>query len=111
MKTVLLVISLLIITTISVAEEGKITIPIAQQGDTAVMRPARGMLKTEVEKKFGMPTQVVGPIGTPPITRWIYENYTVIFEHEHVVHTVLKMKVPVSELPVDYPADATPPVQ
>jgi len=87
------------------AEPGTITIPIAQQGSSDIMRPHRGMLMTEVEKKFGIPTQIVGPIGQPPITRWVYENYTVIFEQEHVVHTVLKMIVPLSEQPVDYPAE------
>ena len=57
-----------------------------------------GMSKAEVEKLFGIPAQVQGPVGQPPITRWHYPDYVVTFEYEHVVHTVLKHKpkVPVT---------------
>ncbi len=86
-------------------QTGQIKIPVAQQGDASVARPQRGMLMVDVEKTFGVPQRVVGPIGQPPITRWFYDDYTVIFEHNHVVHTVLKMKVPSTLLPVDVPAE------
>lgn len=73
-------------------------IPLSQQGDSTLPRPGKGMSKAEVEKLFGIPAQVQGPVGQPPITRWHYPDYVVTFEYEHVVHTVLKHKpkVPVT---------------
>ena len=50
--------------------------------------PGRGLSMTEVERGFGQPSQVRGPVGTPPITRWIYEGFTVYFDHSHVIHSV-----------------------
>jgi hypothetical protein len=50
--------------------------------------PGRGMSMTEVERGFGQPSEVRGPIGTPPITRWIYEGFTVYFDHGYVIHSV-----------------------
>ena len=73
-------------------------IPLSQQGDSKLPRPGKGMSKAEVEKLFGTPAQVQGPVGQPPITRWHYPEYVVTFEYDHVVHTVLKHKpkVPVN---------------
>lgn len=67
-------------------------IPLSQQGDNKTPRPGKGMTKGEVEKLFGTPESSHGPVGTPPITRWQYADYVVIFEYDHVVHTVLKHK-------------------
>ncbi|HEX4911749.1 MAG TPA: hypothetical protein VFV64_13415 [Permianibacter sp.] len=67
-------------------------IPLSQQGDSKLPRPGKGMSKAEVEKLFGAPAQVQGPVGQPPITRWHYPEYVVTFEYDHVVHTVLKHK-------------------
>lgn len=86
----------------------KLIIPIAQQGDAATLRPARGTLMGDVEKNYGRPNEIVGPIGQPPITRWVYDNYTVIFEHQHVVHTVLKMKSPTAPETVGEKSETTP---
>lgn len=51
-------------------------------------KPRKGMSMTEVERSFGQPGKVLSPVGTPPITRWIYEGYTVYFDHAYVIHTV-----------------------
>ncbi len=67
-------------------------IPLSQQGDNKMPRPGKGMSKAEVEKLFGVPENSQGPVGQPPITRWQYSEYVVIFEYDHVVHTVLKHK-------------------
>lgn len=64
--------------------------PIAQQGgDHSITRPSRGMAMTEVETKFGAPQQIAHPKGEPPITRWQYPSFTVYFEHQYVIHSVL----------------------
>ena len=50
--------------------------------------PGRGLSMTDVERGFGQPGEVLTPVGAPPITRWIYEGFTVYFDHSHVIHTV-----------------------
>lgn len=64
----------------------------AQMSDSAVHMPAKGQSMGQVEKKFGAPKEKLAAIGEPPITRWIYPNYTVYFEHTHVIHSVVEKK-------------------
>jgi hypothetical protein len=52
-------------------------------------RPARGMTMTQVRDKFGAPNKEHAPVGEPPITRWDYPGYSVFFEHEYVLNTVV----------------------
>ena len=70
------------------------------QGDTLDMsgtsaatddgRPTRGMTQANVESRYGTPTSKKAPIGDPPISRWEYDNMVVYFEHDRVIHAVLK---------------------
>jgi hypothetical protein len=53
-------------------------------------RPARAMTMDQVKEQFGSPNQVMGPVGNPPITRWIYDSFVVTFESEYVIHSVAK---------------------
>ena len=53
-------------------------------------RPARGMSQSSVESKFGSPREKVAAVGEPPISRWEYENFIVYFEHDRVIHAVVK---------------------
>lgn len=53
-----------------------------------VTMPARGSSMSDVEKRFGKPKRKLAPVGQPPITRWIYEHYTVYFEHQFVIEAV-----------------------
>lgn len=55
---------------------------------SAVGTPDRGMLKSQVERKFGEPTERVAAVGNPPISRWVYPTFTVYFEYDHVIHAV-----------------------
>lgn len=50
--------------------------------------PERGRTMQAVRSRLGDPRRVVGPVGDPPITRWVYEEFTVYFEHERVLHSV-----------------------
>lgn len=52
-------------------------------------RPSRGMNMTGVKAKFGEPSQEYPRVGEPPITRWDYDGYSVYFEHETVLNTVV----------------------
>ena len=53
-------------------------------------RPTRGMTQTGVESKYGSPASVKAAVGEPPITRWEYPDFVVYFEHDKVIHAVLK---------------------
>lgn len=56
--------------------------------------PARGMSMERVQSRFGAPRSVSGPIGEPPITRWDYQDFVVVFEHRFVIHSVEKSAQP-----------------
>jgi hypothetical protein len=44
---------------------------------------------SEVESRFGAPSQKHAAVGEPPITRWTYERWSVYFEYDRVLYTVL----------------------
>ena len=52
-------------------------------------RPARGSTMATVEGRYGAPTDRHATVGNPPITRWDYPGFSVYFEHDRVLHTVL----------------------
>ncbi len=68
------------------------TIGISRQGSATadIERPAKGQTMQAVESRFGKALAVRGPVGNPPISVWDYPGYTVYFEYNHVIHTVLK---------------------
>ena len=51
--------------------------------------PTRGMRKKMVESEFGHPINIRAAVGEPPISSWVYDEYTVYFEFEWVLHSVL----------------------
>ena len=57
--------------------------------DSAVNHPARGSTMQSVESKFGTPVSKHGAVGKPPITRWDYPTFSVFFENDRVIHSVL----------------------
>ncbi|TQV81341.1 hypothetical protein FKG94_09630 [Exilibacterium tricleocarpae] len=69
-----------------------IEIPVGQQAQEkwSLDRPVKGMNKQQVEALFGRPQVWNDPTGDPPISSWVYNEFVVYFEYEHVIHTVLK---------------------
>lgn len=64
-------------------------------GTTApdVTLPDRGTTMTQVEARFGAPAQRHQQVGgghakRPPITRWDYERFYVVFERDRVINAV-----------------------
>jgi hypothetical protein len=63
-------------------------------GDQVQLRPSsadlpqRGSAMSTVEARFGVPRTKHEAVGTPPITRWDYESFSVYFEYQHVIHAV-----------------------
>ena len=49
----------------------------------------RGMSKATVRRQFGEPSRRVAAIGDPPISRWVYDDFVVVFEHQFVLHSVV----------------------
>lgn len=51
--------------------------------------PQNGLSKADVEARFGAPQDKHAAVGDPPITRWDYEGWSVYFEYDTVLFTVL----------------------
>jgi len=56
--------------------------------------PKRGETMSEVEKQFGTPVTRHPTVGgasaqQPPITRWDYNGFSVIFERDRVIDSVV----------------------
>lgn len=74
----------------SLALADNVAVPAGQQGaDQSIARPKTGLSMDQVSNKYGEPDQKVAPVGDPPISRWIYNAYTVYFEKDRVIHSVL----------------------
>ncbi len=54
----------------------------------AADQPDRGMTMEQVKAQFGQPNNIKPAVGNPPITRWIYSDYTVYFEGNLTLDTV-----------------------
>ncbi|NNL99483.1 MAG: hypothetical protein HKO62_01945 [Gammaproteobacteria bacterium] len=69
-----------------------IYIPVGEQAPDkqALQRPERGMRSATVLERFGEPMSMTAPVGDPPISRWVYEDFTAYFEHDTVIHSVLR---------------------
>ncbi len=51
--------------------------------------PVNGMNSNEVQARFGKPVNKRAAVGDPPITQWSYGSWSVYFEYELVLFTVL----------------------
>ena len=56
---------------------------------SGIETPPRGSSMSAVEAKFGAPANKSGPVGNPPITKWFYPNFVVVFENDKVLHAVV----------------------
>jgi hypothetical protein len=56
---------------------------------SGVETPQRGSTMSAVEAKFGAPGNKSSPVGSPPITKWFYPNFVVVFENDKVLHAVV----------------------
>jgi hypothetical protein len=56
---------------------------------SGVETPQRGSSMSAVEARFGAPANKSSPVGNPPITKWFYPNFVVVFEHDKVLHAVV----------------------
>lgn len=54
--------------------------------------PHSGMLKQQVRQQYGEPSSTTAAVGDPPISRWIYDDFVVFFEYNHVISAVIPAK-------------------
>lgn len=59
-----------------------------------VTTPVRASTMNTVEQAFGKPEQILPAVGDPPITRWVYPDFTVYFERQYVIHSVASPATP-----------------
>lgn len=68
-----------------------VAIPLGQQGKAwNVETPRHGVTKSQVQARFGAPVSQSGPVGEPPIYKWAYDQFTVYFEGDRVIHSVVQ---------------------
>lgn len=68
-----------------------VSIPLGQQGNAwNVETPRTGVTKQQVQDRFGEPQRASGPVGDPPIYTWDYGQFSVYFESDRVIHSVVK---------------------
>ena len=71
----------------ALGESGALLVDVIAQGSTA--HPANGTPMEQVEARYGDPAEQLAPVGEPPITRWVYDDFTVYFEYDRVITAVL----------------------
>lgn len=54
-----------------------------------VPRPNPGMTSSKVTEIFGHPKAKSETVGTPPITKWVYDKFVVVFEYDKVIRSVV----------------------
>ena len=59
------------------------------QSAPAIQTPRNGVNMASVRQQYGDPISEGAAIGDPPITRWEYEGFSVYFEYDLVLHSVI----------------------
>lgn len=72
-----------------------LVIPVgSQHGADGLALPAKGLKQDAVLARFGTPDQRQDGVGDPPISRWVYADFTVYFEGDTVLHSVINHHSP-----------------
>lgn len=85
-------ISALLLTQVPAVADTLLVDSINQRSGAASGWPSvsRGMTMEQVERNLGAPVSKLPAVGQPPITRWVYAEHTVYFEHNLVLTSVRK---------------------
>lgn len=59
------------------------------QSTPAIQTPRNGVSMAQVRQQYGAPLAEQPAVGEPPISRWEYDGYSVFFEHDLVLHSVI----------------------
>jgi len=75
-----------------------------------LLRPVNGITMAQVIAQFGEPEAKFATVGEPPITRWKYAEYSVYFEYNLVLNTVVNKPKKASTVEPPITTD-TPPTE
>ena len=78
---------------LALAEDIKIPVGSQTPESQQIAKPTTGMTKLQVKSQFGAPQKENPAKGKPPISSWEYVEFTVYFENDHVIHSVIKPKL------------------
>ena len=59
------------------------------QSAPQVNTPRNGLTMSQVRQQYGSPTAEMPAVGDPPISRWEYNGFSVYFEHDLALHSVI----------------------
>jgi len=71
------------------AEEINLPASESETTEYSIQLPGRGMTMEMVQNRFGEAISTEPAVGTPPISKWRYKDFTVYFESEYVIHAVV----------------------
>jgi hypothetical protein len=63
------------------------------QSAPGIQTPHNGVNMSQVRQQYGNPVSVYPAVGDPPITRWDYDSFSVFFEYDLVLHSVIHRAV------------------
>jgi hypothetical protein len=59
------------------------------QSAPQIQTPRNGLTMSQVRQQYGNPTAEMPAVGDPPISRWEYNGFSVFFEHDLALHSVI----------------------
>ena len=59
------------------------------QSAPQVQTPRNGLTMSQIRQQFGSPNTELPAVGEPPISRWDYAGYSVFFENDLALHSVV----------------------
>ena len=62
---------------------------VTSSNQQSTVTPKNGQKKENVASMFGEPKLKIAAVGEPPISKWVYQDFTVYFEDDTVLHAVV----------------------
>ena len=96
----------------SILAAGLLSLPLIALAADAM--PKMGSSKDTVRSQFGAPMKQIPGVGTPSISRWEYQEFTVYFEDGRALHSVrhaTALAQPPANAPAQQPIDTLPPIE
>lgn len=96
----------------SILAAGLLSLPLIALAADAM--PKMGSSKDTVRSQFGAPMKQIPGVGTPSISRWEYQEFTVYFEDGRALHSVrhaTALAQPPAAAPAQSPAETLPPIE
>jgi hypothetical protein len=90
MKSSLTMVSLLILLLFGTAPAfADVLLVDSIQSAPRIQTPQNGFTMSQIRQQYGNPVSELPAVGDPPITRWDYDGFSVYFEYDLVLHSVV----------------------